>query len=153
MDKYGAGNKPTSPHLRTTKCNKTEPLNQASMRRSCTNARPSVPPGVLGRCFLRLCRSFRNRWGWLSLVGISETNNRICLGAFLALDDIELNVIALFQRFISVQLNRGIMDEYIWPVFTPNEAVALGVVEPLDLSLVLSHRYLPSLHPVRCGEQ
>jgi len=123
------------------------------MRRSCTYARSSVPLDLLGLSFLRLCRGCRDRWGLLSLVGIAETNNRIRLGAFLALDDIELNVIALFQRFISVQLNRGIMDEYIWPVFTPNEAVALGVVEPLDLSLVLSHRYLPSLHPVRCGEQ
>jgi hypothetical protein len=30
----------------------------------------------------------------------------IRLGAFLTLDDVELNVIALFQRFVSVQLNR-----------------------------------------------
>jgi hypothetical protein len=39
------------------------------------------------------------------------------------------------------------MNENIRPVFTSDESVALGVVEPLDLSLVLSHRFLPSF----CG--
>jgi hypothetical protein len=37
------------------------------------------------------------------------------------------------------------MDEYIRPVFTSDESVALGVVEPLDLPFVLSHRLLLSL--------
>ena len=43
--------------------------------------------------------------------------------------------------------------QYIRPVFTSYESVALGVVEPLDLPFVLSHRSLPSLHPVICGGQ
>jgi hypothetical protein len=45
------------------------------------------------------------------------------------------------------------VDEYVWPVFTPDESVAFGVVEPLDLSFVLSHRLPPSLHVRSDGEQ
>jgi hypothetical protein len=60
------------------------------------------------------------------------------------LDDVELDVIALFQRFVSIQLNRRVVNEYIRPVFTSDESVALGVVKPLDLPFVLSHRLLLS---------
>jgi hypothetical protein len=38
------------------------------------------------------------------------------------------------------------VNEYIRPVFASDESVALGVVEPLDLSFVLSHRFLPFFH-------
>jgi hypothetical protein len=37
------------------------------------------------------------------------------------------------------------MDENIRSVFTSDESVAFGVVEPLDFSFELSHRLLPSL--------
>jgi hypothetical protein len=76
---------------------------------------------------------------------ILEADYCIRLRTFLTLDDIELNFIALFQSFVPVQLDRGVMDEYIWPVFTPDESIALGVVKPLDLPFVLSHRLLLSL--------
>ena len=76
---------------------------------------------------------------------VSEAKNAISLRAFLALNDVELDLIAFFERFVSVQLNRRVMDEYIWPVFASDESVALGVVKPLDLTFVLSHRLLPSL--------
>ena len=78
---------------------------------------------------------------------VPEANYSVRLRTFLALNDIELDVIALFERFVSVQLNCGVVNEYIRPVFASDESVALGVVEPLDLSLVLSHRFLPSF----CG--
>ena len=68
----------------------------------------------------------------------------IRLGAFLAFNDVELDLIAFFERFVPIQLNRRVVDEYIRPVFPSDESVALGVVKPLDLSLVLSHRFLPS---------
>ena len=71
---------------------------------------------------------------------IPQSEYSIRLGTFLTLDDIELNLIALFQRFISVQLNRRVVDEYIRPVFAADESIALGVVEPLDLPFVLCHR-------------
>jgi hypothetical protein len=77
--------------------------------------------------------------------GILETEHRVRLWAFLALDDVELNIIALFQRLVAVQLNGGVVNEYIWTIVAPDESVALGVVKPLDLPFVLSHRLLLSL--------
>ena len=76
--------------------------------------------------------------------GVLVADNSIRLWAFLALDDIEFNFIALFQGLISFQLNRRVMNEYIWPVIATDESVALGVVEPLNLPFVLGHRLLPS---------
>jgi hypothetical protein len=80
--------------------------------------------------------------------GVSEPDDSIGLWTLLTLDDVELHIIALLQSFVPIQLNRGVVDEYVWPVFTPDESVALGVVEPLDLTFVLSHRLPPSLHDV-----
>ena len=81
--------------------------------------------------------------------GVPQPDDRIRLGAFLTLDDVELDVIALFQGFVSVQLNCRVVDKYIRPVFASDESVALGVVEPLNLPFVLSHRLLPSLFTAR----
>jgi len=80
--------------------------------------------------------------------GVPQPENRIGLRTLLTLDDVKLNIIALFQSFVPIQLNCRVVDEYVWPVFTPDESVALGVVEPLDLTFVLSHRLPPSLHDV-----
>jgi hypothetical protein len=77
--------------------------------------------------------------------GVLEADYGIRLGTFLTLDDVELDVIALFQRFVPVQLNRRIVDKYIRPVFASDESIALGVVEPLDLPFVLGHRLPLSL--------
>ena len=77
--------------------------------------------------------------------GVPEPKNRVGLGTFLALDDVKLHVIALFQSFVAVQLNCRVVDEDIGAVIATDESVALGVVEPLDLAFVLSHRLLPSL--------
>jgi|HubBroStandDraft_6_1064221.scaffolds.fasta_scaffold82319_3 hypothetical protein len=85
--------------------------------------------------------------------GIPEPDNCIGLRTLLALDDVEFHVIALFQSFVPIQLNCRVVDEYVWPVFTPDESVAFGVVEPLDLSFVLSHWLPPSLHVRSDGEQ
>jgi hypothetical protein len=76
---------------------------------------------------------------------ILETHHRIRLWAFLTLDDIKLDIIALFQRLVPVQLDCGVMHEDIRPVIATDESVALGVVKPLDLPFVLSHRLLLSL--------
>src|SRR5579863_8071996 len=85
--------------------------------------------------------------------GVSQTDHSIRLRSFLSLDDVELHIIALFERFVSIQLNRRVVNEYVWPVFTPDESVALGIVEPLDLTFVLSHRLPPSLHVRGNGER
>jgi hypothetical protein len=76
---------------------------------------------------------------------VLEADYSIRLGTFLTLDDVKLDVIALFQRFVSVQLNRRVVNEYIRPVFASDESIALGIVEPLDLPFVLGHRLLLSL--------
>jgi hypothetical protein len=77
--------------------------------------------------------------------GVPEPHDRIGLWALLTLNDVEFDVIALLQSLVSVQLNCRVVNEYVWPVFTPDESVALGVVKPLDLSFVLSHSVLPFL--------
>jgi hypothetical protein len=75
---------------------------------------------------------------------IPIADDGIRLRAFLAFNDVELDVVAFFERFVPIQLNCRVVDEYIRPVIPSDESVALGVVEPLNLSLVLSHRFLPS---------
>jgi hypothetical protein len=77
--------------------------------------------------------------------GVSQADHRIGLRTLLALNDVEFNVIALFQSFVAIQLDCRVVNENIWPVVTSDESVALGVIEPLDLAYVLSHRGLPFL--------
>jgi hypothetical protein len=77
--------------------------------------------------------------------GIPHSDNCVRLGTFLTLDDIEFDVIALFQSFVAVQLDCRVVDEHIGAVIASDESVALGVVEPLDFAFVLSHRLMPSL--------
>jgi|WetSurMetagenome_2_1015567.scaffolds.fasta_scaffold34219_4 hypothetical protein len=95
-----------------------------------------------------LCNRDRDIDGCLGN-SIPQPDNSIRLGALLSLNDVELNVIALFQRFVSIQLDGRVVNEHIRPVFPPDESVPLRVVEPLDLSFVLSHRLLPFSHPVQ----
>jgi hypothetical protein len=76
---------------------------------------------------------------------IPKADNCIRLRALLALNDVELDLVAFLERFVSIQLDCRVVDEYIWPVFASDESVALGVVKPLDLPFVLSHSFfLPS---------
>ena len=75
----------------------------------------------------------------------SQANNGIGLRSFLALNDVELYFVAFLQGLIAVQLDRRVMNEDIRPVVTSDESVALGVIEPLDLTFELSHRLPPSL--------
>src|SRR5277367_3172028 len=74
-----------------------------------------------------------------------QASHLVRLGSFLSLDDVEFNVVALFQALIPVDLNRAIMHEHIRSVLTPDKSVPLGVVKPLHLALVLSHVRLPFL--------
>jgi len=83
--------------------------------------------------------------------GVPESDYRIRLGTFLALDDVEFNVIALLQGLVSIQLNGRIVNEHIRTVIPSDESIAFCVVEPLDLPFVLSHWLLPSLHLPTCA--
>jgi len=62
----------------------------------------------------------------------------------LTVHNIELDLIAFLQRLVPIQLNCGIVNEHIRTVFTADESVTFGVVKPLDLPFVLSHRLQPS---------
>lgn len=75
---------------------------------------------------------------------IPEADHGIRLGAFLAVYDIKLDFIAFLKRLVPIELNCRVVNEYIRSVLASDESVTLGVVEPLNLSFVLSHRsYLP----------
>ena len=105
----------------------------------------AAPPGSGGACEPSVF------WKPLSRVAdrISQTNYRIRLSAFLTLNDVKLDVVSFFQRFVSVQLDRRIVDEHVWPVFPTDESVALRIIEPLDLTFELSHSArLSSFHSV-----
>lgn len=76
---------------------------------------------------------------------IPHANHSVRLGTLLTLDDVELYIVALFQSFVAIQLNRRVVDEDIWPVIASDESVALGVIKPLYFALELSHRVMPFL--------
>jgi hypothetical protein len=71
---------------------------------------------------------------------ISLPDDCIRLRAFLALDDVELHIIAFFQSLVAIQLDCRVVNENIWPVVASDESVALGVVEPFHFAFELSHR-------------
>jgi len=79
------------------------------------------------------------------MVGVLEECHCICLRAFLSFDYVEFDLIAFFERFVPIQLDCRIVDEYVRPGFTSDESVAFGVVKPLNSSFVLSHKSPPSL--------
>jgi hypothetical protein len=58
------------------------------------------------------------------------------LETFLALGEVVFNLLPFNQRAMPFTTNRPIVDEYIGPIFALNEAITLGIVEPL---------YIPSL--------
>src|SRR3984885_1960643 len=69
----------------------------------------------------------------------------VCLWALLPLDDVELDLIAFFQRFVSIELDRAVVHEDVRPIISSDETIALRVVEPLDLAFVLGHVSVTSL--------
>jgi len=64
----------------------------------------------------------------------------IGLRAFVALNDVEKHLIALFEVSITVLLDRTEVDEDIGAVFTAYEPIALKVVKPLYGAFVSSER-------------
>ncbi len=56
------------------------------------------------------------------------------LRAFLALSDLELHQITLFESLVTLSLNGGMVNEYIRPVVLADEAITLGVVKPFYFS-------------------
>jgi hypothetical protein len=59
----------------------------------------------------------------------------LCLPALRALGYFELHCLALLQALEAARLNRREMHENVFAGLTADEAVALGVIEPLNCSL------------------
>jgi hypothetical protein len=57
------------------------------------------------------------------------------LRAFLPLDDLKFDLIALLQAFVTFTGDGAIMDKYIRSIVAPKETVPLCVIEPLDCAL------------------
>jgi hypothetical protein len=75
-------------------------------------------------------------------LGFLVAANGISLRAFLALDYVKFDVIALFERFVAIELDRRVMNKDIRAIVASDKSIALRIVKPLDLSFVLSHRPL-----------
>src|SRR5215469_6937437 len=64
----------------------------------------------------------------------------ICsLRAFLTFGDLKLHLVPLLQAFVSLGTDRAVVNEDVRPIRAPDEAVSLGIIEPLDGSLQTFH--------------
>ena len=72
---------------------------------------------------------------WPPHRGDLDRGHVLCLPAFGTLGYVELHCLALLQALEAARLNRREMHENVFAVLTADEAVALGVVEPLNCSL------------------
>ena len=54
------------------------------------------------------------------------------LRPFLSLNNLKLHLIALLQALVAFSGDGAVVDEYIRSIFAAEEAISLGVVEPLD---------------------
>ena len=68
------------------------------------------------------------------MISVLEECHCTRLRAFLSFDYVELDLIAIFECFVPIQLDCRVVDEYIRPVFASDESVALGVVKLLNNS-------------------
>lgn len=66
-----------------------------------------------------------------------EARDLVSLRAFRPLDDVELNLIALFEALVTLALNGTVMNKYVRPAVAAEEAVTLCVVEPLYGAFIL----------------
>src|SRR5713101_2918412 len=57
------------------------------------------------------------------------------LGTFRSLDYLELDRVALLKSTVTLSHYRGIMDENIWSIISPNETISFLVIKPLDIPL------------------
>jgi len=66
-----------------------------------------------------------------------EARDLVSLRALRPLDDVELNLIALFEALITLALDGTVMNKYVCPAVAAEEAVTLCIVEPLYGAFVL----------------
>jgi hypothetical protein len=69
-----------------------------------------------------------------------ETKDLIGLGPFAALNDVEFNLVALFEALVALALDGTVMNEDVCPALAAEEAVTFSVVEPFNGAFVLCQR-------------
>ena len=77
------------------------------------------------------------------MIHFLEARDLVSLRALRPLDDVELNLIALFEALVALALDRTVMNEDIGPVIAAEESVPFCIVEPLNCSLVLCQDRAP----------
>ena len=71
------------------------------------------------------------------MIDFLEARDLVRLRALRPLNDVELDLIALFEALIALALDRAVMNEDVRPAVAAEEAVTLCVVEPLYGAFVL----------------
>lgn len=71
------------------------------------------------------------------MIDFLEARDLVRLRALRPLNDVELDLIALFEALVALALDRTVVDEDVRPAFAAEEAVALCVVEPLYGAFIL----------------
>ena len=66
-------------------------------------------------------------------------NDVLRLQTFRPLLDFELDLLPLIQRFVTIALNGGEMDEYVLARLALNETKTFRSVEPLHDTLLFAH--------------
>ena len=66
-------------------------------------------------------------------------SNVVSLGAFLPLNNFELNIIAFLEAFVAFRLDGTVVDEHIRAVIAADKAEALCIVEPFHFTFNSGH--------------
>jgi len=57
------------------------------------------------------------------------------LGTFRPLDDFKLDRVSLLQCAVSIPGDCGIVNENVWAIIAPDEAISFRIIKPFDSSL------------------
>jgi len=57
------------------------------------------------------------------------------LRPFRTLNNLKLHLISFLKRAVPIAGDGGIMNENVWAIIAPDEAIPFGIIEPLDSSL------------------
>jgi len=68
-----------------------------------------------------------------------QWNHILRLWAFLAISDVELNLLTIGQSFEAIALDGAEMNEHIGAIFTLDKAESLGFVKPFNSTFCLRH--------------
>ena len=68
-----------------------------------------------------------------------QLDNALSLGAFLALNYFELDIIAFLKTFVAFRLDGAVVDEHIRAVIATDEAEPLCIIEPFHFTFDSGH--------------